>query len=535
MPAFALSFCAPFFVSAVVASALPAVPGAVAPLAVDPVEDAPPLPDDDILPALDDLADASAELSEDVDRWVLHDVLQDVGRGQSLDWQQQVTDRSLQPQRDVGYAGWEADITQARLAGLLRGMPEQHHQIDTSKLAFDIPLAEHPLVDMYIDYFTGRGRLMFERWLVRAARYAPLMQRILAQKQVPQDLVYVAMIESGFSAHAYSTAAAAGYWQFMRATGKLYGLQQDHWVDERRDFIKATEAAATYMSQLHRTLGDWHLAWASYNAGEGRIRRALAKSGESSFWGLIDHPRIVAKETVHYVPKVIAAALVAKDARRYGFNIAVQPPLTFDEVPVQGAVDLHVLARRTRLDVATLKELNPALLHDITPPGKTTRLRVPTGAQAQFVAALQQIPVNQRLTYLTHQVRPGDTLSGIAHRFGTDLPTLRAFNRLQGKVLRVGQQVIVPTAGGTRPLAVAAVSRPANRAASRPALRPVAQVPSQARTNRPRHLRMGPRRHVVSAGETLWGIAHRYNVGIDRIRGHRRTSHLAVGDVLEIR
>lgn len=476
----------------------------------------------------DDVADTSDDLSEDVDRWVLHDVLAPDGRAQSQDWQDALEELRLLPQ-EADKPSWQEDLARSRRVGALRGAPEQHHEIDTSKLAFDIPLQSHPLVDMYIDYFTGRGRLMFERWLIRAERYRPLMQGILAEKKVPQDLVYVAMIESGFSAHAYSSAAASGYWQFMRATGKLYGLHQDHWVDERRDFVKATQAAATYMSQLHRTLGDWHLAWASYNAGEGRIRRALNKYQETTFWALIEHRNSLAKETMHYVPKVIAAALVAKDAKRYGFDIPAQTPLSFEEIDVKGAVDLHVLANASKITVQALTDLNPALLHAITPPGQTTRLRVPPGQAPVVTAALGRIPVNHRLTYYTHRVQAGDTLTGIAKRFATDLTTLRAFNRLQGPVLRIGQQVIVPISGD-KPLAMLAQSP---QPAKRPVVRQVA-ARGRARANKPRYLRHGSQRHVVRAGETLWGIAHHYHVSLDRIRTQRKANHLAVGDVLEI-
>lgn len=478
----------------------------------------------------DDIADSTDTLSEDVDRWVLHDVLSPEGRAQTQDWYDAFEQHLLLPQAREP-ASWQEDLARARLVGALRGTPEQHHEIDTSKLAFDIPLQAHPLVDMYIDYFTGRGRMMFERWLIRAERYRPLMQAILEQKQVPKDLVYVAMIESGFSAHAYSSAAASGYWQFMRATGNLYGLHQDHWVDERRDFVKSTQAAAIYMSQLHRTLGDWHLAWASYNAGEGRIRRALNRYQETTFWALIEHRNSIAKETMHYVPKIIAAALVAKDAKRYGFDIAPQTPLSFEEIDVHGAIDLHVLAKASQLSVAQLTELNPALLHAITPPGRASRLRVPAGFAPVVTTALTRIPVNNRLTYYTHRVQAGDTLTGIARRFATDLTTLRAFNRTQGPVLRIGQQILVPIAGN-RPLAV--LAHAPESAPKRPIARQMAVRGGRAQSNKPRYLRQGSQRHIVRAGETLWGIAHHYHVSLDHIRTQRRVPHLAVGDVLEI-
>lgn len=474
----------------------------------------------------DEIPDAGTTLSEDIDRWVLQDVLQMQHGAQSLDWRHQFSATQGSFYQEEG-STWQEDLVEARLHGVLRGQPEQHHQIDTQAMAFDIPLAAHPLVDLYIEYFTGRGRTMFERWLTRASLYIPMMQKILAEHQVPEDLVYLAMIESGFSSQAYSSASATGYWQFMASTGKIYGLQQTHWIDERRDFIRSTEAAATYLRQLHRTLGDWHLAWASYNAGEGRIRRALSKHKETNFWQLIEHPKSLAKETMHYVPKVIAAALVAKDAERYGFHIPSIQPLSYEQVPIQGAIDLRLLAQRSNIPIHTLRQLNPALLHDITPPDSTTQLRVPEAHKDNIVALLDKMPANKRMTYWVHRVQNGDTLSGIAQRFGTSVATLRSFNHFKSPFLHPGQNITVPMLPNT------AVTRVATTRI-RKRHSPTKLSMHRRRPAQTRYPHRNVRRHVVSAGDTLWNIARRYNVSMDRIRGHAAPHRLAVGDVLEI-
>jgi membrane-bound lytic murein transglycosylase D len=306
---------------------------------------------------------------------------------------------------------WRNLLEQESAEAHLRHEPHPHSE-SFRHLQFDIPVIDHPLVDVYIDYFTGRGRWFFENWLARAARYIPIMQPILEAKGLPKDLVYLAMIESGFSARAISTAAACGYWQFIRSTGKIYGLQADMWIDERRDFIRATEAAADYLGELYKQFGNWHLAWAGYNAGDGRIRRAMAKYGASDFWTLIEHRNSLAKETKHYVPKIIAAAIVAKDRERYGFT-AIQPesPLIFEEVKVADAIDLKVLAEKLSITAEQMRDLNPALLYDITPPGRTMAIRVPQGRAAEATSIIAELPVTERLTYAQHKVRKGDTLS----------------------------------------------------------------------------------------------------------------------------
>lgn len=491
-----------------------------------------------------DVPDSSSDLSPDVDRWVLHDVLGE-RLGQTDAWE---TKYQLQQQQGQAQPEppWPERLRLARTQALLRGEPEQHHVIDTKALHFDIPVVTHPLVDMYIDYFTGRGRWVFERWLNRAGQVVPIMQPILERHGVPKDLVYLAMIESGFSPHAYSTAAASGYWQFMAPTGRLYGLKEDMFVDERRDFIRATEAAASYLSSLKRQMGDWHLAWASYNAGEGRIRRALKETKTSTFWELISVKNNLAKETVHYVPKVIAAAIVAKDAARYGFRITPSAPWTFDEITVKDSLDITVLAKHMHVPQETLRSLNPSLLHDITPPGRTMVIRVPAGSEERAKLVLAKMPQSRRLNFLAHAVRKGDTLSGIAHKHGSNIDMLRQFNHLNGSShLRVGQKLIVPSFSFAQ-------ASSSSKSAGAPIKRR-ASLPPQLAVNKSRSpvARRGPlvasaaaatgkkkpkARHVVSYGDTLWSIARRYGVSVGAIKQRREHSsnRLAVGEVVEI-
>ena len=471
-----------------------------------------------------DLPDASSELTGDVDRWVLHDVLSSGLAHSRAVRETRAGDGAATPVPP----GWQDALMRARLHARLRGQPEQHHPQDLARLQSDIPLADHPLVDLYIDYFTGRGRLFFERWLARASRFRPMMEGILAGRGLPQDLVFVAMVESGFSARAVSSARAVGFWQFMPSTGRLYGLQHNAWVDERRDFVRATEAAASYLAQLYAQTGDWHLAWASYNAGEGRIRRALAKSGTTNFWELIEARHGLAKETVHYVPKVIAATIIAKNASHYGFaQVEHLPPLVYDEIFVEQAVDLRRLAARTGAALETLRELNPALLHDITPPQKKSRLRVPLGRGDELAQRIASMPPAQRLTFWQHRVRPGDTLSGIARLYRTDMRAIAEMNKLpKSNFLRAGASLVVPALppSGKGQLAQASKqATPRRRQVLPPKLRP-AEGASLAR-------------HTVAAGDTLWSIARRYGVTVERLRATntvRGARRLSVGDVLDI-
>ena len=416
---------------------------------------------------------------------------------------------------------------------------------------FDIPVIEHPLVDMYVRYFAGRGRDHFAVWLARLARYQPTMEKILVAQGVPKDLVYLAMIESGFSAQAYSSAAAVGYWQFMDGTGSVFGLRHDVWMDERRDFVRSTEAAATYLHQLYGQLGDWHLAWASYNGGLTRVRRAMQKHNADTFWQLIRHKNSLATETTHYVPKIMAAAIIGKDPAAYGFDRVVpMAALAYDEVTVRQATDLRALARDLNVPLTALRELNPALLVSITPPRTRLRLRVPVGRAEEASALLRSQPVYER--WAIHQIRRGDTLTALAQRYRVPLAVLHGLNENLGRRLRVGEQLLVPS-GAISPSTAVAAAVPARGLASAVPIRPSLPVPRKLTTTARRQTRqagsasvgrgvvvaasvVSKTQHKVGTGDTLWSIARLYGVSVRRLKACNARAHnrLSVGEVLRV-
>jgi membrane-bound lytic murein transglycosylase D len=482
-------------------------------------------------------------------RWLLHDLLRG-GFAQTPALAAHLA--QVADNEDLSFlrnSDWLAQLEREVLTEKLRLLPAHQAREATARLVFDIPIADHPLVDLYIDYFTGRGRWFFARWLERGDRYIPLMQPILEKHGLPKDLVYVAMIESGFAAQATSWAQASGFWQFIVSTGRLYGLKTDVWVDERRDFVRATEAAADYLAYLHKDFGDWPLAWAGYNAGEGRIRRAVAKTGVKDFWSLVGTRGILAKETQHYVPKIIAAAIVAKDRVKYGFGEPVKrEPLTYDELAVDDATELGAVARKFGFDPDDLRELNPALLFGVTPPGRKAVLRVPAGHGAEVTAWLGSVPREQRLSYAHHKVEAGDSLSRIAQKHGSSIDAIREFNRITNvKRLMPGQVLVIPVSMAARrrandatlasvntraPAAEPArhVDTPSPRAARAPVATP-APAPAPATQAQPQVTR-----HKVAAGETLWSIARTYRVSVDKVRSWNAIRHDQVhtGDVLRI-
>ena len=259
-----------------------------------------------------------------------------------------------------------------------------------------IPLTMNTAVEQSIAYFTqGNGRPFMVKWLGRTGKYFPMMKRIMREEGVPEEMVHLAMIESGLSPAATSWAKAVGLWQFIDATGSRYGLQNNWWVDMRRDPVAATRAAARHLHDLHSALGDWHLALAAYNSGINRVREAMAAAGSNDFW--VIRP-FLPKETQNYVPLYIATTLIALDPVRYGFNdILLEAPLAYDTVHVREAIDLNALARAAGVSPLEVKELNPDLLQPSTPPVELCGadgycLRLPVGSTSNFYDRLASIP-----------------------------------------------------------------------------------------------------------------------------------------------
>lgn len=386
-----------------------------------------------------------------------------------------------------------------------------------------IPTEINPSVEKWIAYFQGRGRGHMERYMARSTRYEALMKKVLKDNKLPEDLFYIALIESGFSSSALSHASAVGYWQFIRGTGKRFGLEINQLVDERRDPVIATQAAAEYFKDLYSEFGSWYLAMASYNVGEGKVRKAIAKHKTRDFWELSKKRRVLPKETLNYVPKYIAAKLIAKNPDKYGFEgIDYLPPIEFDHVAVQGPVNLRLMADKMGMNYEDLKALNPKFKGEVAPlKGSTLELRIPPGTTEQATVAAAESIV-EKAEFIAddnarpYKVRRGDTVYSIARRYRTTVAYIRDMNDLpRRKRLRPGMTLYVPD---RTPLAE-----------KRPEY--VAQKVRPSRNNQVVEISSAEGRfYIVQPGDSFYSIAKKYNVSVNSLK---RANNLRRGNKLK--
>jgi len=303
-------------------------------------------------------------------------------------------------------------------------------------------------IDKFIRYFQTRGRDRFELYLSRSGKYTEMMRKILAKYGLPDDLIYLAMIESGFSPKAYSVARAAGPWQFITATGKRYGLRIDWWADERRDAEKSTHAAASYLKDLYGMFEPWPLAAAAYNAGEGKIARAVTRYRSDDYTELIRY-RYLKQETKDYVPKMMAALNIAKEPEKYGFgDVQYEAPLDLRSVTVPGGTDLAALAGILNVPYETLREWNPELRRFCTPPDRERyKLRLSPEAAAVAVERAEEIRTEAKVTFLQHNVRKGETLQGLAEKYGASAAVLKELNGLKRDSISRTSRLVIPVTG----------------------------------------------------------------------------------------
>ncbi len=309
---------------------------------------------------------------------------------------------------------------------------------------YAIPMILNESVESHMEYFKTRGRDRFQLWLDRSTRYIAMMKEIFREKNLPEDLVYVALIESGFNPYAVSWCRAVGAWQFMPATGKLYGLKIDWWIDERKDPIKSTNAAAEHLKDLHNLFGSWPLALASYNAGAGKVQRAVLRTRSDDFWDL-KASRYIKPETKNYVPKYMAATIIAKNPEAYGFTLSKVDPYTYDEVIIEESTDLRLIARCADCNYQDIKELNPEIKRWVTPPHYPRyTLRIPSGKKETFLANYAAIPAEQKIKWERHEVKKGETLSSLAKRYNTNPEAIRDINGLKKGRIAPGKHLLIP-------------------------------------------------------------------------------------------
>ncbi len=377
---------------------------------------------------------------------------------------------------------------------------------DTKPVTYDVPIEYNDKVKKSIIYFQTVAREAFERYLERSGRYIPLMIEILREHGLPDDIVYLPIIESGFNPRAYSWARASGPWQFIASTGRLYGLNRNWWYDERRDFVKSTHAAAKFLKHLYEKFGKWELALAAYNGGPGRVERAIRRQRTDNFWDLD-----LRKQTEDYVPFYMAATIIAKNPELYGFRIHYDDPVTFDVVTLDRCLDLNTVAEAVGTSVNDIRDLNPELLRDVTPPKvRNYELRIPAGSKNVFLAELPKMESPQETNWVRHKIRRGETVSSIASKYGVSQYAIFEANNLSRySKIYAGKSLIVPVPLGSG----TSTSPPRERHAT------------------------GDNTYVVQKGDNLWDISRSFRTSPEELRKLNylgNSSRIYVGQVLRL-
>jgi len=392
-----------------------------------------------------------------------------------------------------------------------RGIWEEGPAIPLSPgVTFDFPMVMNRQVEYYVDYFRKNLRRRFTDWLGRANRYLPMIQEKFRNAGLPEDLAYLPIIESGFNLNAYSPASAAGPWQFMRGTAKRYGLTVNDYVDERRDPVKSTQAAVEYLHDLYDEFGSWHLAVAAYNAGEGRIRRATQKYETDDFWEIAE-TRHLSSETEQYVPKLIAAIMIAKEPERYGLTgINCDDTFCYETVYVPRRTALAAVALASGINLEVLEDLNSELRRGMTPPDSAVyALKVPPGSKEAVLKNLSRVRSVTETRYKEHVVSKGETIPRLCKKYGIKKSALLKANGLRKAKVSVGQRLRIPYQATSYTM----VARD-NSPAAHDKKKETAKGAAQKNPDSP--LRIV---HRIKSGESLATLAKKYKIPVEQIIG----------------
>lgn len=381
---------------------------------------------------------------------------------------------------------------------------------ETQQVKYDLPIVMNDRVKSSIVYFQTVAHEAFVKYLRRSEKYTPMMLKIIRKHGLPEDLIYLSLVESGYNPNAYSWARAMGLWQFISSTGRMYGLKRSWWIDERKDPIKSTEAACRFLKELYDKFGSWELAMAAYNGGPGRVSRTIKKQKTIDFWKMR-----LKRQTMDYVPLIMAATIIAKDPIKYGFEgIEKEPEIVWEEVKIKRCLDLGVIAKELGCSVKTLKTLNPELLRRYTPPDmKEYLLKIPVGSSKKFLAAYDNMPSPKETSWVRHKIRRGESISTIAARYGVSQYAILAANNLSRRSkIYAGKQLIVPV-----PLDRDYNSRSKKRSYS--------------------DYEANKSVYMVRSGDTMWDIARAFGTTVSSLRRSNyieRGSRIYVGQKLKI-
>jgi membrane-bound lytic murein transglycosylase D len=341
-------------------------------------------------------------------------------------------------------------LDEAPLQLTAKDVEKEKELVEKAVVTYNIPVVYNKQVLSMVKSYSTRLKPVIQKTMERSFKYIERFKEIFREEGVPDDLAYLPIIESGYRTHALSRAKAKGIWQFMRGTARLEGLKVNWWVDERCDPEMATRAAAKHLKRLHQMFGDWYLALAAYNAGPGKINRAIRKTKSRDFWKIAKKRWVLRRETKNYVPAFLAALIIAKNPKEYGFT-NLQPVLRqdVDVVFLDSCTDLAVVAKLTKSSVSTLQKLNPHLKRLTTPPNeKKFKLYIPKGTKEKFLAEFKKLPKEKRVTIRYHKIKQGQTLSQIARKYKTSVSAIKRANGIRGTMIRAGKTIVIPIGKG---------------------------------------------------------------------------------------